>query len=293
MRVRRVAKWVNLPALVAVLIWGAVFPFGKFALAEFPPLAFAALRPLIGAWLLMGFLLARGDDLRIERRDWARLLVAGVGGVGVFQWFTFVGLGYTSASHSALLYATSPLLGAAILWVASRQAPGRWSLAGLLLGFAGVTLLILGGEASAGGATLLGDLMTLVGALAWVVVTVVPAPLVRRYGAVPVTAWLILLAALAMLPTALEEIWQVALRPPSPLAWLAVLYIGVMGIVVANALWQRAVRALGPTAALVYVYVEPLVAVGLAALLLGERLDPVQLLGAVVLLVGVGVVQRA
>ncbi|MCM8750329.1 DMT family transporter [Thermomicrobiaceae bacterium CFH 74404] len=284
-------RWVNLPALAAVVIWGAAFPIVKYALAEFPVLAYAALRPVVAVALLFGLLRLRGESLAVERGDWPRLLLAGYGGMALFQLCYVLGLDNTSASHSALLLCASPLLGAVILWVAGRERPEIRSLAGLLLGLAGVALVVLQADPS-GSASLMGDLLTLLAALGWVVVTALPRPLVVRYGPVKVTAWLLLASTSVFLPIAWRDTLAALRDPPSLLAWLSLIYSAVVAMVLANVLWQRAVRALGSTQSLVYFYLQPVIAILLAAAMLGERLGLLQAIGGAITLLGVGLVQR-
>lgn len=208
----RVVDWltlgrarVNAPALLAVLVWGAVYPFAKYALAEFPVMAYTALRPLLAAALLFGLVRLRGERASIARGDWPRLLAAGLCGMAVFQIFFISGLRRTSASHSALLSATSPLIAGVLLWGARRWSPDRRSVLGLLLGFLGVTFLVRG-SAGDTGVTLAGDLMTLLAAVGWVGVTTIPVPLVARYGALRVTAWMVLLSGVAAVPLGAPDI---------------------------------------------------------------------------------------
>lgn len=290
-RVAGLWRWVNLPALATVVIWGAAFPIVKYALAEFPVLAYAALRPVIAVALLFGLLRLRGEPLGVERGDWPRLLAAGYVGMALFQLCYILGLGYTSASHSALLLCASPLLSAVILWVAGRERPSAYSLAGLLLGLGGVALVVLQADPS-GSASLTGDLLTLVAALGWVVVTALPRPLVVRYGPVKVTAWLLLASTSVFLPIGWRDMLAALRHPPSVLAWLSLVYSAVVAMVLANVLWQRAVRALGSTQSLVYFYLQPVIAILLAAAMLGERLGLLQAIGGAVTLLGVGLVQR-
>lgn len=291
-RLARVESWVNGPALLAVLLWGGMVPFTKYALGEFPVMTYTALRSLGAAAILFAFVALRGQPLGVDRADWRRLLIAGLAGQGFFHLFTLLGLQYTSATHNILLFSTSPIVGAAILWAFRRYRPTRRVAFGILLGFAGVAMLVHDAGAIGGGSSLFGDALTLIGTLGWVVLTVVPGPLTRRYGAILVTAWMQALATLAVLPFALGELGRLAERPPSWLPWLSLLYSVVLGSVVAYSLWQRAARELGPTGTLIYVYLEPLVTIALAIPFLGERLDAIQALGAVVLLAGVGLAQR-
>jgi drug/metabolite transporter (DMT)-like permease len=290
-RIAELWRWLNPPALVAVVIWGAAFPIVKFALAEFPILAYAALRPVIAVVVLFGLLWLRGEPLGIERHDWRRLLAAGYAGMALFQLCFILGLGYTSASHSALLLCASPLLGAVALWLTRHEPVSLRSLAGLLVGLGGVALVVLQADAS-GTASLTGDLLTLLAALGWVGVTVLPQSLVARYGPVKVTAWLLLASATVLVAIGWREMLVALRHPPSLLAWLSLLYSAVVAMVLANVLWQRAVRALGSTQTLVFFYLQPVIAILLAAAMLGERLGPLQAIGGAITLLGVRLVQR-
>jgi len=70
-------------------------------------------------------------------------------------------------------------------------------------------------------------------------------------------------------------------------AWSGVVYGGCVGMVAAMALWGWSIRHLGPTETMAYLYLEPVSAVVLAALLLGESLSAQQALGAIIAFIGV------
>lgn len=290
-RLARVGGWINLPALAAVLVWSGVYPFSKYALHQFPLLAYVALRPLLAASLTFAFLGLRGHSPRIAPADRPRLALAALSGMVTFQVFLMLGLKHTSASHSALLNTASPLIGAGLLLALGRYRPDPRSALGLVVGFAGVAILLLGASGP-GGATVYGDLLTLVSAVGWVIVSTVPRPLVGKYGAAPVTAWMIVTAAAVTLPFGLTTVGQMRADPPSLLAVGALLYSAGLGMFMANVLWQRAVHHLGSTQTMAYLYLQPFLSLLLAALLLGERLTLVQALGGVIALVGVGLVRR-
>ncbi len=284
--------WINLPALLAVVLWGIMVPYTKVALAEFPAMPFTALRCLLAAAILFLLLRLRGVDLGVAHADWPRLVAAGTLAQGSFMAFTLLGLQYTTATHNILLFSTSPIVGALALWALGRYRPTPRAGVGILLGFAGVALLVGSGDDRPGGATLLGDALTLLGTLGWVGLTVIPQRLTARYGALLVTAWLQLLSAAAIAPLALPALPALVAQPPALGAWLALLYSVVAGSVIAYSLWQHAVQALGSTGTLVYGYLEPLVTILIAVWFLHEPFGPIQAGGAVVLLLGVALAQR-
>lgn len=286
-----IAGFFSLPALGAVLLWSGVSPFGKYALREFPTLAYTGLRPVIASALIFAFLALRRQPLAIARRDWPRLAVAGFVGMGVSQLCFIGGLALTSVAHNVILAATSPLIGALIRWGVRRESPDRLTVLGLGAGFAGVVVLV---SAAAGGAgtSVAGDLISLGAAVTWVVATVVPLPLIVRYGAPQTTAWMLLGAAALIFPIGAFSLPRVVHEPPATLAWLSLFYTSAIGMLGGNALWQRSVKEIGPARTLPYLYLEPFGALILAALFLGERLSAVQAAGGVLALVGVALVRK-
>jgi drug/metabolite transporter (DMT)-like permease len=121
---------------------------------------------------------------------------------------------------------------------------------------------------------------------------VLPQPLVVRYGAPRTTAWLLVGAAALTVPISLTSIVDTVQHPPSTLAWLSLVYGGAIGMLGGNALWQRAVHEIGAARTLVYLYLEPVAAMVLAALVLGERLTVTQGIGGLLALAGVALVRK-
>lgn len=80
--------------------------------------------------------------------------------------------------------------------------------------------------------------------------------------------------------------------PEAPSAWLALVGIAVFGTVVAVSAFFAALALLGPADTAVVSTVEPVVAIAVAGLVLGERLSPLQLAGGAVVLLAVGVLAR-
>jgi len=283
--------FVSLPALGAVLFWSGVAPFGKYGLDEIPTLAYAALRPVIAAVVLFGFLWLRRRPIGILRDDWSRMAVAGFGCMGVSQLLFIGGLSLTSVAHCIILATTSPLLAGVIRGVFRREVPDRQTMLGMLTGFAGV-VVIVSDAGSTAGTSLAGDLISLGSALAWVGATMMPRPLVVRYGAPVATAWMLLGSAALLVPIGSLQIVEMARNPPSTGGWLALIYGGAIGMLGGNALWQQAVQEIGAARTFVYLYLEPVAAMILAALVLGEHLTMTQGIGGVLALAGVAMVRK-
>ncbi len=285
-------RWVDGEAFLAVLIWGASFPIVKHGVDSFEPLPFAVLRLIVAIGCLLLWLRLRGESLAIARGDWPRLALAGFGAMGVFQVVFLVGMRHTTATNGALFLNTSPLWALPISWLVERQRPRAAGVVGAALGFLGVVLLVGRPEATAAD-TLFGDLLTLAAAVCWVGVTLIPRPLVARYGAVPVTTWLLICSLVVIAVLGAEGAVRSLLSPPGWGAWGALLYTGVLAMVGANVFWQRAVQRLGAATTLVYYYLQPGIAMALGVAFLGESVRPAQILGLLAVFAGVLVAQRA
>jgi drug/metabolite transporter (DMT)-like permease len=158
---------------------------------------------------------------------------------------------------------------------------------GIALGTLGVVLVIATRGVGFQAGTLLGDLLTVLAVLCWAGYTVglraVPpgvSPLrVTTITTIAGTPGLVL----AGLPGMIQLDWgAVDLK-----AWLALAYAAVLSLVVAYLLWNKSVKEVGGTRTAIYMCVTPLFAAGGAWLLLGERLHPLQSVGAIFIIAGV------
>jgi drug/metabolite transporter (DMT)-like permease len=282
---RRWSTWLHPAPLLAVLLWGGIYPGIKLGLRDIPVLSFAYLRLLLATGILCA-IACRVSPGRHTTGVWKPLLYAGLAQLA-FQGLLIAGLARTTAGNSAVLSATAPLLTAGWLAVSRRThlAPHQW--AGLLAGLAGVTLVVAGGGAAFSATQFSGDLLTLGAAGAWTWYGFAIGPLVGLLGTLRATGWAMGLAALLFTPIALAEVVRHPWHSVSWMAWVGLVYTATAGMVVAMALWGRAMQQFGPRHTMLYVYLEPVAALVIAAVALGELFNFVQVGGAFLTLLGV------
>jgi len=283
----KIAGWIRLGPLVAVVLWGGIYPGARLGLQEIPPLSFTYLRVVLATIVLLG-VSSRARSAGSLRFLWWPALRAGAAQTA-FQLLLVAGLARTTAGTSAILLAASPLMAAG--WLALRgrdRIPGRHWL-GLLLGVAGVGLVVRGGMTGLDPAHLGGNLIALSAAAAWAWYSLAIGPLVKASGAMRATVWAMAIAGIALTPVSLGQVVHLSWQGISWPAWAGLVYGATAGMVVAMALWGRSVGSLGPRQTMVYVYLEPVSAVIIAAVLLGETLRPIQAVGALLTFTGVWV----
>jgi drug/metabolite transporter (DMT)-like permease len=284
--VKRLTSWLYLQPLLAVTLWGGIYPGAKLGLREMSVLSFTYLRILLAMIAL--FVVSRSaQPLRFPQALWKPLLQAGLAQT-VFQFLLIAGLQRTTAGSSAILLATAPLLTAGWLTLTRREHLGIRRWVGLVVGFVGVALVVHGGGIDVIGSRLGGDFLALGAAGAWAWYGIVIGPLVGTLGALRATGWTMVVAALCFTPLSFAEVRAHAWESVSWEAWAGLIYGATVGMVIAMALWGRSIHRLGPQQTMLYIYLEPVSAVVIAAAVLGEVLRPIQAVGALLTIVGVG-----
>jgi drug/metabolite transporter (DMT)-like permease len=273
------------------VIWGAAFPLTKPALETIPPLTFAVLRFVLALAVLVP--LARGAAFRLLRGpDRVRIVAMGLSGFCFVQLSQTIALQLSPASDIAMIATTTPLWVALLAWpwLGERLS---WR-GGLGFGLAiGGLLLIIWPQRDAGVAftdRLIGDAVFVAGSLGWAVYNLLGRDLMRRHAPLPATTAAGLVGTLAMLPFAAGEWLSGRIPQLTPIGVAAIAYTGLLVTVFGFLVlfWALGRAGAAPIAAMMYF--QPLAGVVLAWLFLGEPLGGAFLLGAALMLAGVGLV---
>lgn len=262
-------------------LWGSSFMFMRLA-ADFGPMAIAFLRTLIASLCLLP-LLAWQRRLGELRRNAGRVLLLGMVNSGIpFALFAWALLSI-STGLSAILNATASLFSAVIAWAWLGDRPRVLQVLGLVLGFAGVTLLVFDQAHLKEGGSALAVLACLAAACCYGLA----GSYTKRYlsGIAPMVsaAGSQLGAALGL---ALPALWLWPAQNPGTEAWLAVLAAGVLCTGLAYILYFRLIAHTGPARAITVTYMVPVFALFYGTLLLREALTLWMLLCGLVVILG-------
>lgn len=284
--------WADAGALLAVFVWGVSFPILKGLMTVMSPLTLMVARGLVSCAVLAIALRRTGSWRAPSVEDLPALLAAGLIGFTVNQMLYSWGLHLTTASHSGLIFTITPLFVFGMSQVLGHVRLGRRDVLGLALGVLG-SALIIGWPTSgtAGGASVLGDLLTVGAAITWGVWTILAAPILRRRGTLAGTFWITLTGTLGLIPFALPGILSQDWRLPW-WAFAGVLFAGTAGGALGSLLWYAAVRRLGAARTAIYANMESFFAVLAATLLLGERVAVASLVGGAAVVAGVLLTRR-
>lgn len=274
--------------LLVTLIWGVNFSVVKAALDHLAPLAFNALRfPLAGLALYV-LLRARGPLTLPERADVPKIVALGLLGNVAYQLFFIHGVDGTFAGNASLLLSTTPAWTIVLATLRGQERQGWQAWLGVAATVAGMVAVVLGGQqrVALGGSTLTGDLLCAFGAVVWAVYTVESRSLIRRYGALRLTAWTLWAGGAVLVVLGLPFVARADLGGLSAGAWAGVGYAGVFAIGLAYLLWYRGIHQIGSTRTAIYSNLVPVIALAAAWLWLGEDPTGAQVVGAVVVIGG-------
>lgn len=273
------------------VIWGSSFLFIKVLDRHWPALWVAFGRITLGAATLLAIVLLRRERLPADRRLWAHSLVAAaLFNAAPFTLFAF-GEKHISSILAGMWNATTPLWVLIILLAAfPEERPSRGRLAGIVVGFVGVAVL-LGPWRGLGGGALTGHLACAGAALCYGL----GFPYTRRYLAGRPESGVVLSACqLSCASIVLALFLPLAHAPAAHIGfqgWGSLLALGALGSGLAYVFNYAVVRARGSAVASTVTYVIPIVSTVLGAVVLHESLHWNQPLGVVVLLAGIAVSQ--
>jgi drug/metabolite transporter (DMT)-like permease len=276
----------DLMMLAVACIWGANFTVVKYGTLVLAPLAFNGVRVALAALALTGIALLRRGRWP-SSRDLATLLVIGVIGNGLYQVLFVEGIARTRASDAALVISAGPAFIALLGWAAGIERVSRRAWVGIVLSIAGIGLVVFGGSSAAPGqSTLLGNGLVLAGSLCWAIFTVLLKPYTHRVDGMQLSAVTMVGGAIALLIAAAPSVAAADWHAVRPSAWGAIVYSGIAGLVIAYLFWYRGVRVLGPTRTAMYVNLQPVFALFIAWMALGEQPGVPQLVGAAGVMAG-------
>jgi drug/metabolite transporter (DMT)-like permease len=275
------------------VIWGCSFLFLRVLVtAGMEPLGVSAARTVLGTAALLPFGFALRRQLPRSRRTWLALAVLGLTNFAI-PWTLFaVGQQYVPSGVASITNSAQPLWAALVSTVMIReQQLGRGRIAGLLLGFVGVMVLMNDGLRNLDGESLKGIPVMVLATLFYAVSSVSIKRWLQHVPAVPLTIGQVGFAALYLAPAALvtgafddaRMGWH---------EWSSLVILGTIGSGLSIVVFMWLIQQVGPVRAAMVTYLIPPVGVFAGWLLLDEPIGWNMLLGLAFIVAGVGIVQQ-
>jgi drug/metabolite transporter (DMT)-like permease len=276
--------------VIVYVVWGSTYLAIRIAVETLPPFLMAACRFLIAGTGLLVLLKLRGVALP-SKIQWRNAAIAGVlmlmGGNGLVVWAEQT----TSSSLAALFVALTPVWFALLEWARPAGCrPHIQTLLGIVVGFSGVVLLVMGQDSNVSGDVNLWGMVALVLAgIFWAA-----GSLWSRYSAHPESPWMNAAtqmicggAGLTLLGLCMGESKHFHAEYFSTRSLVALVYLILFGSWIAFSAYVWLLKASTPARVATYAYMNPVIAVFLGRIVLGEPLSNRTVWAALVILAGV------
>jgi len=272
---------------VLALLWGSSYMWIRLALPSFPPATLIAIRVGLASLVLLAILTARGLALPRDGRSWRRFLVQSlVNSTGPWLMLAW-GQQFAGTAVSSVLNSTSPLwvFAFSFLLLQSGQRPGARQLAGALLGFGGIVLIVGVGALEDIGRNLVPQLVVLLGAALYGIAAL-RGPLLAAYPPLVTATGTLICSSLVLVPMSLviDRPWTLT---PDATGVFAAVTLSVACTALAFLIYFRLLNTLGAMGTASQAYLRSGVGVFLGVVFLSESLDPETFAGICLAIFGV------
>jgi drug/metabolite transporter (DMT)-like permease len=282
-------------AAFSVAVWGASFIATKIALRELLPAAVVWLRFGIGVAVLALFAGARREWAVVSFRELRRFALLGLLGIAFHQWLQSTALVTAQASTTAWIITTSPVFIAILGWLLLHEKLGLIHVGGMAIAGIGVLLVVTHGSWDRLGSGQFGepgDILVLISAFTWALFSVYSRRGLRHHSPTLMIFFVMGFGWLFSCPLFFLQGSPPQIAHLSFSGWLAILFLGILCSGVAYIYWYDALKIVSASRVGALLYLEPLIALGVAAAILGEPILLVSIIGGGLILLGVWMVRQ-
>lgn len=275
---------------LSTFFWGSNFNAAAIVVTKVPPLVAASERFIIASLVIFIYMIIKAkNNIGVFKLNWLALILLGLCGITGFNLAFFIGLQTTSAINGALIMATSPVTTALIASIIDKHQVTWSQRVGMLISLIGVVLVISNGDIT----NIIklqfsdGDLIILLGNLAWAIYTVGCRKFIANSTPLQTTSFTMLFGSIGILffsiyqGNLLKEIENISLSNH-----MILIYLAIAGAVLAYLFWNVGIKELGAATTSVFFNLVPVFTM-LLALITGLIPNVLQLVGAVLVIGGV------
>ncbi|HVA65661.1 MAG TPA: DMT family transporter [Elusimicrobiota bacterium] len=274
--------------ILANVVYATAYSTARVAMNGVPPATLAFVRLFIAGLALLPFFGVRGEA-PLSRRDFWSVAGMGIIGLGAAFWLGNVGIAWSSSTDAALLVVVEPvalmLLGPALLG----ETLSRREAAGAALAVVGSALVVFNGVPGVSARLLphwRGDVILILGGLAFAVYSLLSRPVLARADAGRVTVLSMFWGAAAIFPLAARE-WMAGRRPVWTFsAAAATIYLTLAVTALGFFLWNWALERVETSRAAIFLTSQPILGALLGVLWLKERVTVFTLSGGALIVAG-------
>jgi drug/metabolite transporter (DMT)-like permease len=273
--------------LAFALMWSSAFTSARVIVEYAPPLSALALRFLISGLLGVGIAWFLGQSARLSRRQWLGVLIFGICQNALYLGLNFVAMQTIPASLAVIIASTMPLLVAVVGRLVFGTKVRPLGLVGLIAGLIGVVLIM--GARAQGGVDLFGVLLCVIGVISLTVATLAVLGASSGGNVLMIVGLQMLVgSALLWIPALTIEVWDITWTWQLVVAFIYTILVPGLA---ATLVWFLLVGRIGAVKASTFHFLNPFLGVATAAVLLGEQIGVLDVVGVAIIAGGILAVQ--
>ena len=272
-----------------VIVWALNFSVVKYSLDDIDPLSFNAFRFVLAIILMWVVVWIKNLKIRIERRDIWKVVFLGILGNLMYQMLFILGIDRTFASNAAVMLGMIPVWIAIFSHLFTSQKMYRVQAIGVLAAFAGVALIMGGGEEGITfrSETLAGDAIIISAAMVFAVYTLLSRSLLEKYSPLTLATSVMSIGGTLLILVAIPSLIRLDYSTVSLNAYGGAAYSGIFAIGFAYLIWNFGIKNVGAVRTSTYQNLVPVLGVLFGLIFLGEKLHILQYLGCLLTVGGI------
>lgn len=284
----------HLALFFANLIYAITFTFAKDVMPDtIKPIGFILVR-VTGAMVVFQLIHRIWIREKVKREDYGILILCALFGVAINMMLFFKGLNYTTPIHAAVTMISTPIIVFILAVIFHGEKPLLLRIVGVVLGAIGaVVLAVYGREIETGNPKLaLGNLLVFINAASYALYLTIVKPLMKKYHFLTIMKWVFSIGFVIVLPIGFGDIQEVEWSLISSKIWVEIAFVVFGTSVLAYMFNIYALKRLRSSTVGFYIYLQPVLATIIALILGSDNLDPVKVLAASIIFIGVYLVGR-
>lgn len=287
-------KTAYLLMILTTMIWGATFAASQVAMVAIPLYSLIFLRFASGGLVLFFVMKKQNIDFTFNKNHIRQYLFVGLVFMVGYHALFFTSLKYTTAINGSIIGATPPILAAFFLTVLFRQRLKNYQMIGILVSFVGVFLTITNAswEVMRAFQFNAGDIIMIIGMSINALYQIYCSKRCQGISPFELMFYGIVVCIITLTPVVLFEKPWVFVPNVTLIAWGSVLFLGIFSTVIAYTSQQMSIQSIGVENTAVMCNLVPVFGFLFSVFCMGETLEPIKILTAVIIIAGVVVCQK-
>ena len=281
--------------VLCTVFWAGAFVAGKLSSPFITPFTLTFLRFSIATVVLYIIIKYKKQEIyKLKKRDFPVFLFTGLIGMFGYHVLFFIALKHTTAINASIIGASNPIITAILSIFFLKDTVTYKRVLGIILSFTGVFLTLTNANLAIMKSFSFnyGDVLMLLAVVLWASYAVFSKWVMPRYSPMILTFYSFLFCTVLIIPFVIYEMpWKLINTIPY-YSYIAVVYMSIFPSVIGYLVQQMSIKQIGPSKTSIFINLVPIFSIILSVLILKEDLNPIKLLTAALIIIGVYICQR-